>query len=116
VSFEGGISMRVLPFLVVLALALVALAGCNADKEEPAAEAGMGSQQGPSENVTGGDEGGMPDSYSGHFVYVTEHGDRYHAPYCPHVRGKNNLRRMTREEAAGEGYVPCKDCNPGPPQ
>jgi len=106
--------MRVLPLVVVLSLALLALAGCNGEKEEPAAEAGMGPQQGPSENVAG-DEG-MPDAYSGHFVYVTEHGERYHAPYCPHVRGKDNLRRMTREDAVGEGYDPCKDCNPGPPR
>jgi hypothetical protein len=104
--------MRML-LCVVLPLALLALAGCG-EREEPGAEAGMGSQEGPSENVAG-DEG-MPDAYTGEFVYVTEYGEKYHAPYCPHVRGKDNLRRMTREEAALEGYEPCKDCNPGPPR
>ncbi|HUT98818.1 MAG TPA: hypothetical protein VM054_07075 [bacterium] len=107
--------MRLLPLFVVLSLALLALAGCNAEKEEPAAEAGLGTEQGPAETTAAGDEG-MPDAYTGHFVYVTEHGDRYHAPYCPHVRGKDNLRRMTREDAVLEGYEPCKDCNPGPPR
>ncbi|MCX7022107.1 MAG: hypothetical protein NTW26_07545 [bacterium] len=107
--------MRLLPLFVILALALLALAGCNADKEEPAAEAGVTTEPGPSETTAAGDAQ-MPDVYAGHFVYVTEHGGSYHAPYCPHVRGKENLRRLSREDAVGEGLEPCKDCNPGPPR
>jgi hypothetical protein len=109
--------MRLLPLFVILPLALLALAGCDEQKEEPAAEAGVTTEQGPSETTTtaAGDEG-MPDAYTGHFVYVTEHGGCYHAPYCPHARGKQNLRPLTREEAVLEGFEPCKDCNPGPPR
>jgi len=107
--------MRALPLCVILPLALLALAGCEAEKEEPATEAGVTTQPGPSETTAAGDED-MPDAYTGHFVFVTEHGGSYHAPSCPHVRGKQNLRPLTREEAVLEGFEPCKDCNPGPPR
>jgi hypothetical protein len=105
--------MRKLLLSVVAAATLLVLAGCGGEGEEPA-EAGLGTERGPEEYL-GGDED-QPDAYTGHFVFVTEHGDKYHAPYCQHVRGKQGLRRLTREEAALEGYEACKVCNPGPPR
>ncbi|MBD3371528.1 MAG: hypothetical protein GF403_02285 [Candidatus Coatesbacteria bacterium] len=55
-------------------------------------------------------------SYTGEFVYVTEHGSKYHAPGCQHIQDSENLRKLTRDSAIEEGYEPCKVCNPGLPQ
>lgn len=94
------------------AVLLLSLAGCGGDEE--AVEAGLGDEEGPAESV--GDDGELPEVYTGRYVYVTEFGEKYHAPTCSHVRGKENLRELVREEAALEGYEPCTVCNPGPPR
>ncbi|MCK4594007.1 hypothetical protein KAU45_05855 [bacterium] len=94
------------------AVLLLSFAGCGG--EEETVEAGLGDEGGPAESV--GDDEELPEVYTGRYVYVTEHGDRYHTPFCRHVRGKENLRKLTRDEAALEDYEPCKVCNPGPPR
>ncbi len=102
---------KLLLFSAVVLLLL--LAGCGGEEEETI-EAGLGDEGVPAESV--GDDGELPEAYTGRYVYVTEFGEKYHAPTCSHVRGKENLRKLVREEAALEGYEPCTVCNPGPPR
>ena len=99
--------------MIVIPLLLLTFAGCG--EEEETVEAGLdGGGPGPAESV--GDDEELPEAYTGSDVYVTEFGEKYHAPACSHVRGKENLRKLVREEAALEGYEPCTVCNPGPPR
>ncbi len=51
--------------------------------------------------------------YTGEWIYLTASGSKYHRPDCQHVEGKSNLRKMTRVEASGQGFAPCKTCEPG---
>jgi len=114
--------MRVLLMLAVLPLVFLALSGCgDGDAEQTieevgrfVEEAGLGVGKAPAETASGDED--IPDAYTGRYVYVTEHGKRYHAPYCQHVRGKQGLTGLTRDDAVLAGYEPCKVCNPGPPR
>lgn len=45
-------------------------------------------------------------------VVVTRTGDKYHLPDCQHVRGKDDVIEMTKQEAIEKGYEPCKVCKP----
>ena len=45
-------------------------------------------------------------------VVVTKTGDKYHLPDCQHVREKDNVIEMTKQEAIEKGYEPCKVCKP----
>ncbi|MBD3398818.1 MAG: hypothetical protein GF399_00625 [Candidatus Coatesbacteria bacterium] len=113
--------MRLLKPLFVLVVFLVCLAGC--DGQQPADEAEEPVEEASAGEVAPGGESTPPPAaedqddkeqlYSGTYVYVTEHGGKYHAPDCQHVAGHDNLRRMSRERALAEGYEPCKVCRPG---
>lgn len=58
-------------------------------------------------------ESAADEQYTGEWVYLTASGSKYHSPDCQHVEGKDNLRRMTRQEANAQGFEPCKTCEPG---
>jgi|GEM_PF-5145479 len=53
------------------------------------------------------------EAYTGEWVFLTPSGSKYHRPDCQHVEGKSNLRRLSHEEAIGQGFEPCKTCEPG---
>lgn len=44
-------------------------------------------------------------------VAVLPDGERYHAPSCPVVQGKDGLRHLGTGEAEDEGLTPCKLCH-----
>lgn len=45
-------------------------------------------------------------------VYVTSSGSKFHREWCQHIKGKNNLRSMTKAEALALHLEACKDCSP----
>lgn len=47
----------------------------------------------------------------GEVFYVTAHGKKYHKPNCRYVKGKTNVKALTKEEAIKE-YMPCLVCEP----
>ena len=49
--------------------------------------------------------------YHDYAVIVTESGSRYHSYGCYHIRNAS-FWIYNVEAAKGEGYTPCKDCNP----
>ncbi|MBR0136672.1 MAG: ImmA/IrrE family metallo-endopeptidase [Clostridia bacterium] len=44
--------------------------------------------------------------------YITEKGNRYHKKDCIHVKGKENVHRMTTDEYESGLYEPCGICLP----
>lgn len=50
-------------------------------------------------------------SYYGEY-YLTETGAKYHTADCGYVRGKDSIRRMTKEDYATGNYSPCEKCIP----
>lgn len=42
--------------------------------------------------------------------YVTRTGERYHKENCQFVKGEDDLRRFTKEQAEEYGYTPCSFC------
>lgn len=44
--------------------------------------------------------------------YVTSAGEKYHKKYCIVIKYRNNLRQINLNDAVGEGYKPCRVCNP----
>ncbi len=112
--------------VVLLSLLLV---GCGEEEEastetldeaaadvEDAAEGLSGELAGVSVSPADDEDEAENTPYTGEFVYVTEHGSKYHAPGCRHIQDSENLRKLTRDSAIEEGYEPCKVCNPGLPQ
>lgn len=120
---------RVLLITFAVVLLSLLLVGCGEEEEastEPQDEAAADVEdavEGLSGELAGvtvsraGDEDDAEDApYTGEFIYVTEHGSKYHAPGCQHIQDSENLRKLTRDSAIEEGYEPCKVCNPGLPQ
>lgn len=50
-------------------------------------------------------------SYYGDF-YITTTGNKYHQAECIHVKNKNNIERLTREQFESGEYEPCGTCLP----
>ena len=42
--------------------------------------------------------------------YVTSSGGKYHLRKCTQIKGKTNIRRLSREELAAGNYEPCETC------
>ena len=42
--------------------------------------------------------------------YVTSFGKKYHVKNCTQIRGKTNIRRLSREELSTGDYEPCETC------
>lgn len=45
-------------------------------------------------------------------VYVTPSGEKYHLADCQYLKGKENLKELTINEAIQENLSPCHVCNP----
>ena len=43
-------------------------------------------------------------------VYVTRTGEKYHVDGCRYIKGKDDLKDMSVEEAEKAGYEPCSVC------
>lgn len=50
------------------------------------------------------------DIQTGEAIYITRTGEKYHRTGCQHIKGKDDLRKMTKSEAEALGYTPCKVC------
>lgn len=50
-------------------------------------------------------------SYYGDF-YITTTGNKYHQADCIHVKNKNNIERLTKEQFESGEYEPCGTCLP----
>lgn len=50
-------------------------------------------------------------SYYGDF-YITTTGNKYHQAECIHVKNKNNIERLTKEQFESGEYEPCGTCLP----
>ncbi len=45
-------------------------------------------------------------------LYVTQTGTKYHVKDCMYIKGKDDVRKMTKEEYESGEYEPCKVCLP----
>ncbi len=45
-------------------------------------------------------------------LYVTQTGTKYHVKDCMYIKGKDDVRKMTKEEYESGEYEPCKACLP----
>lgn len=43
-------------------------------------------------------------------VIITKTGEKYHKSICGHIKNRENLRTIPRQQAENEGYTACADC------
>ena len=43
-------------------------------------------------------------------VFITQQGSKYHKEICRLVKDKDNVMKMDKKLAVGEGFGPCKRC------
>ncbi len=84
------------------------------DEDEGLGEKGSGSDKASEDRKIEASDSGSKTSHDGALVGSTT-SNKYHLPDCRYaakIRPENKVHFASEEEARGQGYNPCKSCNP----
>jgi len=84
------------------------------DEDEDLSQKGHGSDEASKDQEIEASDAGSKSSHEGALVGSTT-SNKYHLPDCRYadkIRPENKVHFASEEEAKGQGYIPCKSCNP----